>query len=312
MFSYNNNLKEKKLFVTVPEKIEYNVWFLNNITELMEKVESSNCKELFFSCNSEHVNFNKMGTAYLYNAMKSFANRKIVYASRYLMKCLREKVSHTDGTKFEKVEMESSLFDSGALQCYCFKNDKQVNQTVQILVDFIADKNLIFGDVKEFLITTIGEIFSNAFNHSEQEQVFFMYDIEWHQKDCFLVINITDFGKTIISNVQNYHEHLYGRKLESKESIAWAMKSGNTTRSGSGGYGLPTLVDYVKKVEGELLIFSGDSIYALKGTIENILNAKGNFGGTSVSMKIPLFDTTRAILYDEKSKQIVSIDLDQI
>ena len=81
---------------------------------------------------------------------------------------------------------------------------------------------------------------------------------------------------------------------------------------GSGGYGLPTLIDYVCNVAGELLIFSGDSIYALKGTVENILNSKGDFYGTSISMKIPLFDTSKAIMYDEESKRIVSIDLDKI
>lgn len=311
MFLYNTD-KEKQLFVTLPSKIEYNFEFLNSITELMENVECSNCKEIFFSCNSEHNDFNKMGTAYLYNAIRFFSNKKTVYASRYLMKYFQEQVWHTDGDKFEKVEMRSSRFNSSAFQCYCFKNDKQVNQTVQILVDFIADKNLIFKDVKEFLITTIGEIFSNAFNHSEQKQVFFMYDIEWNQKDIFLVIDITDFGKTIVSNVKKYHKQLYGKVLRSNECIDWAMKSGNTTRKGSGGYGLPTLVDYVKKVEGELLIFSGDSIYTLKKKKENIINAKGNFDGTSVSMKIPLFDTSRAILYDGKSNRIVSIDLDKI
>ena len=87
---------------------------------------------------------------------------------------------------------------------------------------------------------------------------------------------------------------------------------GNTTRLGSGGYGLPTLIDYVSKIKGELLIFSGDAIYALKGTKANILNAKGDFYGTSISMKIPLFDTSQAIMYDEESNKIVSIDLDKI
>lgn len=159
----------------------------------------------------------------------------------------------------EKIEMEN-FNNSDILQCYYFHDDKAVNQTVQILVEFIAEKSLMLQNAKEFLITTIGEIFSNAFNHSEQKTVFFMYDIEWHGKECFLVINITDFGKTIISNVKNYQLEKYVKNLESKECIEWAMKQGNTTRKGSGGYGLSTLVDYVQKIRGELLIFSGNSM----------------------------------------------------
>lgn len=311
MFSYNNNINDKKLFVTVPEEIKYNFNFLNSITDLMEKVENSNCEQVYFSCSSPNMNFNKMGAAYLYNTLQFLAQNRAVFVSEYLIQNLQEKVSHTDGAKFEKIEMKNHL-ENGTLQCYCFKDDRAVNQTVQILVDFIAENNLILENAKEFLITTIGEIFSNAFNHSDQNKVFFLYDIEWCDNDCFLVINITDFGKTIIGNVQTYQKSLHGKILDGRECIAWAMKHGNTTRRGSGGFGLAMLVEYVSKVSGELLIFSGSCMYALKGTTENILWSKGCFSGTSVSMKIPLFDTSKAILYDEINKQIISMDLDQI
>ena len=80
---------------------------------------------------------------------------------------------------------------------------------MQILVDFITDKNLILENAKEFLVTTIGEIFSNAFNHSDRNQVFFMYDIEWNNDKFFLVINITDYGKTITGNVQEYQKSVH-------------------------------------------------------------------------------------------------------
>lgn len=211
-----------------------------------------------------------------------------------------------------RIDLHEDLIEKSVQQCYCFKNEKSINQTVQILVDFIANKNLVLENAKEFLVTTIGEIFSNAFIHSDENKVFFMYDIEFHNEAFFLVINITDYGKTIIGNVQEFHNKVYGKKLSDKESITWAMGNGHTTRSGSGGYGLPTLVNYVSKTDGELLIFSGTCIYVLKGTNENILEAKGNFIGTSATMKIPLFDISKAITYDEKKNQLISIDLDEI
>ena len=54
---------------------------------------------------------------------------------------------------------------------------------------------------------------------------------------------------------------------------------------------------------------SGDSLYALKGVKENILESKGSFFGTSISLKIRLFDTSQVIDYDEEKKQLVSINL---
>lgn len=136
-----------------------------------------------------------------------------------------------------------------------------------------------------------------------------MYDIERHNNNFFLVINITDYGKTIINNVQDYFMNMHSYSLSDMDCIAWAMKNGHTTRFGSGGYGLPTLIDYVRNVDGELLIFSGSCMYALKGNHENILKARGNFMGTSVSMKIPLCDNTKALLYDRDNNQIISINL---
>lgn len=165
MFSYNNNSKDRKLFVTVPEEIKYNFNFLNSITELMKKVEESQCEKIYFSCRTKNINFNKLGTAYLYNVLLFFSQKRTVFASREVAKCLKEQVLRTGGEKFEKIDIKNRL-TAEVQQCYCFDDDKKVEQTVQILVEFIAENNLIFENAKEFLVTTIGEIFSNAFNHS--------------------------------------------------------------------------------------------------------------------------------------------------
>lgn len=311
MFTYNKNLREKSFFVSIPSEIKYNFTFLNNITELMKKVEQSQCSKIYFSCSKEDIKFDKMGAAYLYNTLIFFSRSKNVLVDNNLFQIFHNQVVHSDAAKFEKVDI-SKVSLSKIQQCYNISDDKLVDQTVQILVDFISDNNLVLKNAKEFLITTIGEIFTNAFGHSNERNVFFMYDIEWHDKTSYLVINITDYGKTIIHNVQSYFEEYLGKTMNSCACLKWAMALGNTTRLGSGGYGLPTLKDYVSSIKGELLIFSGDVIYTLKETEENILNSKGDFYGTSILMKIPLFDTSKAIVYDEDSNKIVSIDLDKI
>lgn len=311
MFSYNNNLKERRFFVSMPAEIRYNFSFLNDITELMRKVELSQCNKIYFLSGSQIIKFDKLGAAYLYNTLIFFARNKSVLVDKNLYQVFHDQVAHFNATKFEKIDIKE-ISTSRIQQCYSISDDKSVDQTVQILVDFISENNLVLENAKEFLITTIGEIFTNAFGHSNEKKVFYMYDIEWHDHKFYLVINITDYGKTIVSNVQSYRAERFGEKMKSRDCIRWAMGMGNTTRLGSGGYGLPTLIDYVSKIKGELLIFSGDAIYALKGTKANILNAKGDFYGTSISMKIPLFDTSQAIMYDEESNKIVSIDLDKI
>lgn len=311
MFTYNKNLKDGSFFISMPSEVRYNFTFLNDITELMKKVEQSQCHKIYFTCSKEKINFDKMGAAYLYNTLLFIARDRSVLVDKNLYQIFHNQVAHSDAAKFEKIDIRQVSL-SKTQQCYNISDDKSVNQTVQTLVDFISDNNLVFENAKEFLITTIGEIFTNAFGHSNEKKVFFMYDIELHDKTFYLVINITDYGKTIIYNVQSYQNEYFGKEMDSRACIKWAMGVGNTTRLGSGGYGLPTLMNYVSNIQGELLIFSGDAIYALKGTAENILNSKGDFYGTSISMKIPLFDTSKAIVYDKESNKIVSIDLDKI
>lgn len=311
VFSYNKKLKEEKLYVSISSAIQYNFKFLDEVTKLMSEVENSKCDKIYFFSEEDDIHFDKLGSAYLFNTLIFFSKNKCVLVDKSLYKIFHDQVSHYDGAKFERIDLVE-VSKSKIQQCYTISDDKAVNQTVQILVDFIAENNLVLENAKEFLVTTIGEIFANAFGHSDEKKVSFMYDIEWYNEKFYLVINITDYGKTIIHNVQSFQREYYDREMNSCDCINWAMKIGNTTRCGSGGYGLPTLVDYVSNVEGELLIFSGNSVYALKGTVENILKAKGNFYGTSISMKIPLFDTSKAILYDEKRNKIVSMDLDKI
>lgn len=308
MFLYNKNLKEGKFFVSMPSKIRYNFTFLNSITGLMKEVELSQCDQIYFLSDGEKINFDKLVAAYLFNTLIFFARNRSVLVDKSLYQVFHDQVTHFTVEKFEKIDIKK-ISASKIQQCYSISDDKSVNQTVQILVDFIAENNLVLENAKEFLITTIGEIFANAFGHSDEQKVFFMYDIELLEQKVYLVVNITDYGKTIIHNVQAYQETCFQKKMNSQECIEWAMEVGHTTRLGSGGYGLPTLIDYVSKINGELLIFSGDAIYALKGTKEHILNAMGDFYGTSISMKIPLFDTSQAILYDRERKKIVSIDL---
>lgn len=312
MYSFKYTDEEKKLFVFLPREMKYDFDFIDAIAEFMEKVEESEYKDVFVCGEKEMNSLDKMCAAYLLNTLYFLARRRNVYVKKDINKIFHEKVSHTDGGNFNQIDVGR---DSGSAiqQCYNISDDKNVDQTVQILVDFIFKHNLFLNNAKEFLITTIGEIFSNAFIHSDENKIFFMYDITWDKKDeISLLINVTDYGKTIIHNVREYQEKYWDREMGSSDCISWALGEGNTTRQGSGGYGLPTLIDYVTKIAGEMFIFTGDAVYILSKGKGQVCGSKGNFYGTSITMRIPLFNTTTALMYDEKQDKIISINLDQL
>ena len=49
MFSYDNNVKDKKLFIKISVEVKYNFQFLNDITELIHKVENSSCEIVYIT-----------------------------------------------------------------------------------------------------------------------------------------------------------------------------------------------------------------------------------------------------------------------
>ena len=88
---------------------------------------------------------------------------------------------------------------------------------------------------------------------------------------------------------------------------------GNTTREGSGGYGLPTLIEYLQKVNGELCIFSGNAYYMLKSDGSQITDmSRGYLSGTNVTFKIKLFNFDKMVFLDPTGESIEAISLDQL
>ncbi len=309
MVSYNDNSKSGELHITINMAITYTFDFLNMVTEISKKIVSSNSETVFISAKTDEFQFDRLGLAYFYNLLMMLTRYdKKIYVVTWLMKLFVDNVD-TNKNKFENIDILETL-NRDKLLYFEFRKDNDVSEAVQKIAEFIGIYCVV--SLGNFLITTIGEIFSNAFNHSEEQKVYLMYDIRQKEEDYYLWINIMDFGKTIVSNVKEYVEEKYHTKYTSNECIEWAIQNGNTTRNGSGGYGLPTLINYIKAVKGELLIFSGDSIYALVENKEDIMTAKGSFYGTNIFFKIPLFDTSTFVSFDEKTNTLISIDLDDL
>ena len=314
MFDYNYNPKTHILNITLPRTLHYDFRFMNDITELIRNVKDKNrnCMQVRVSCAREPI-YDKMCKAYIYNVLRSLSKDIKVLWSIELNNVILSSVTTTIGSKFREINVQKAAL-ADELNDYRFHNDQNVDKPVREIAKVIVEKNFTIGknEVNEFLTTTIGEIFSNAFLHSEKDELFFIYDIEKRKGDFFLCVTVIDYGNTIVHNVKEYFDQEKGEIIQSEECIEWAILERNTTRKGSGGYGLPTLINYIKKARGELIIFSGDAYYRLSPRREEVHKANGIFLGTSVMFRIKLFETDNIIGYDKKSEKLINISLENL
>ena len=314
MFEYNYNPKTYILDVTLPKILHYNFEFMNQITELIKVVidDEREYSKVRISCQKE-PEYDKMCKAYIFNVLRYLTKLVTVLWSKELNNIILSTVNTRTGSKFSEIDIQKMVFTE-ELDDYKFTNDQNVNKPVEEIARIVVEKNCTIGgkELKEFLTTTIGEIFSNAFLHSEKQELFFIYDIESVGEDYFLCVTVIDYGNTIVNNVKNFHKKEYNKDIDSESCIQRAIVKGNTTRIGSGGYGLAMLIDYIENVKGDLLIFSGDVYYMLNSEGSVIKKAAGNFLGTSVTFRVKLFEMDKIIFFDKKNEELISISLENL
>jgi len=312
VFEYNFHEKAKILSISLPDKINFDVAFLNEITLLVKKISNKDCEEVRISCSPDAV-YDKLSKAYFLNVLRSFLPQKSIKWSKNLANLINPKVHAHDGSKFEEIDM-IQMITGDELDYYRFRDDGTVAKPVGEMTKLLVEKNVTLNtdQIKEFLSTTIGEIFSNCFLHSNKDEAFLMFDVSYKEGQFYLCVNITDYGTILINNVKSHFNKRHNRNIDSIECFEWAMQEGTTTRKGSGGYGLATLTDYISQAKGELYIFSGDAYYCLKNKHSEVKYCKGYFGGTSVTFQIKLFETSLLMAFDSSENKLVTISLDNI
>lgn len=310
--SYNENIKNSELFIALSGEFVYGFDFMNYITKMIDTIMNTNCQIIKIYTIEQNLMADKLCLAVFRNVWVNLSKYKKLKWTVSLESNINSKVQQVDGTKFSNVVIEDYLIRDD-LNFYCFHGDQGVDEAVINIADFLVGHNLAINgeQLKEFLATTIGEIFSNCINHSEQDIVLLLFDIIFENDELYLYINVIDFGVTLVTNVQNYMSKK-GKHYSGIDCVKWAIQNGNTTREGSGGYGLPSLINYIEEVNGELFIFSGDTYYKLSNQKGEIENAKGFFDGTTVTMKVKLFEINNAIKYDDEKQKFCSVSLDDI
>lgn len=317
MFVYNYNPDENRLYVTLPLELNFDRDFLDDTTTLFDFVKNrNNCKEVLISCkDGKAPQYSKLMLAYLYCSLGHLAKKvQVLWHTKLANEVLS--TVHTTHRKFVSTDNLKDIIQAKNLNIYWFDTDKDVNPVLRDISELMVKYNFSTEPdaLKEFFTTIIGEIVSNSYNHSEQDRVFLMYDVLLEDESFALCVNIIDYGKTIIENVNEYLAKKDGiHNLKPEEALQWAIQSGNTTREGSGGYGFPTLISYLEKVSGELDIFSGNACYLLKsdGT-QSLQRAQGHLDGTSVTFKIKLFNFKKIVVFDPVKEKINTISLDSL
>lgn len=318
MFTYSENRNKGDYYVSLSGNMTFDIDFEDDVSEMLNRCLFSeyNINTVWISCD-ENTQFDRMSRGYLLNVLRYMNNDIEIRWTLLLQEKILQNVNFVSGKNFTKLVMPSER-QNNDIMYYVFEGDKDVDKPVNEIANLLVDKNLTIHEetVKEFLSTTIGEIFSNSINHSEQDKIYFMYDIFNQETDVFLCVNIIDFGKTISANVKNFlafeNCHNISQYNDDKECIKWAICKGNTTRNGSGGYGLPTLISYIKSANGVLHILSDKAFFYQNENSETINDLKGIFVGTSITFKVKLFDTHRVYAMNQNNDKVISITLDDL
>ena len=313
---FSNVENEKLLIVKLPNRLVFDVHFLIQMDYLVKRAIDINRINTVRVVCPEIINYDNMCKAYIINVLtyiNKFPNKR-VYINSIFKSRIQNQVITKEGKDFNKDSDLDELIRNQELEYYMFNGKEDTSGAINHVSSLLVNSMFSFNPdkLKDFLNTTIGEIFSNSRNHIDQQEVFFASFVDlFINGDIFLTVSIIDYGKTIVNNVREY---LDKESISGAECIDWAIKPANTTRTGSGGYGLPTLIDYMKAAKGDLYIFSGDDFYLLlNGESERTFDVQdGVFLGTSVAFKVKLNQNSFIINYDDENRKIDSISLSDI
>lgn len=313
LFSYR--IDNQKLYIMfTPKTIDYNEAFINELMYMSRIICYNRYEDIHLRYESHfHAsNIVKAAICGTLDILKNHIDAKI-WVPRNFNEKIRGNIHKKQGKEFSPQTL-LDMIRANNLNYYLFKDKKLVSEAVKNISELLARENMVVNveEYEEFLTTVIGEIFVNSMMHSQQDEILLIFDVNYENCQFYLDVLILDYGKTIQENVQDYFEKHRRIGIDPIDSIDWAMKLGNTTRNGSGGYGLPMMRKYVKSMNGKLRIISGDVSYVLNQGRERIEKQEGFWPGTNVIFRIKLLDTDHIIQYDHSANNVPNISLKDI
>lgn len=141
---------------------------------------------------------------------------------------------------------------------------------------------------KDIIIDSLLEVFNNVIDHAGSNYVYVCG--QYFPRNHRLCFSIVDAGRTIRENVFTFFNNHF--EDAPNNSLAWAVKPGNTTKklSAPGGLGLPTLCQFLRNNRGKLTIISDNEIYYFRGNKDVFDYLDCCYSGTIVNVEINMRD----------------------
>ncbi|RKQ43081.1 hypothetical protein BXY85_3700 [Roseivirga pacifica] len=141
---------------------------------------------------------------------------------------------------------------------------------------------------KRKIFRSIFELYQNSVMHSGAENVFVCGQF-YHNKKR-MALTMVEVGRTFKDNVT---EHAYGfGNFSGRQSIEWAVESGNTTKpkGETGGLGLDLIREFLRMNFGKIQIRSADGYWEEKKGVTFAVDCKSYFQGSIVNIEFNLRD----------------------
>ena len=141
--------------------------------------------------------------------------------------------------------------------------------------------------VADILVSKIGEMFINAFEHSNAPDIVVGKYFKHQRRFCFTCY---DNGIGLTNNVRRFFDNIGQTIPNDIDALRWALKNGNTTKMLDSdiprGLGLTTLLNFAKSNDGAVRICSGHALYIFNSSGEHYFQLENNFKGTLFEMDI--------------------------
>lgn len=287
------------MIIEMPSTLKSNVEGYKALIEMHHVIADSNPRIVFFDFGkSKNLDLNLIAViGALINPLKEASiYTDLVHVQPYMEVLLFENMFLKD---FGRAHPSSALSSTISYQKFSKFQDIEFREYIQKEVLTKPEFPVLSKLLEKKIIESIFEVFENARTHGDCKDIFTCGQYFPNRALSLLNFSIVDLGVTIKTNVNNYQ----GSSLTGSEAISWAMKYGNTTKSGStsGGLGLDIILEFIKLNKGVIQIVSADGYWEFKNgeTIINDFNKP--FPGTIVNIQVNLDDRDYYSLIEEVS-----------
>lgn len=220
----------------------------------------------------------------------NFNNRveTILRKNEFLIRYGYEKIvdNYATSIRYQKFDSKNKLDDSN-FEYYI--KDQLLSKN-----DFPSHSKLL----GKHITLRIFELYENARTHGSCDFIHACGQYFPRKFEKPLNVTIVDTGKNFQENVSEF----LGHYISAEEAIEWAMKNGNTTKTGdiSGGLGLDLIFQFIQHNKGKIQIISSDGFWEWhkgKSTKRTLNNA---FNGTIANLRFNLNDNSHYRLDEEE------------